>query len=211
MKWKLGLLVFFTLLTPLVSYASGRWLWLSLMLPPAMLPGFVVCVLSAAVLFFRLADRAGWNRLFLRVPCVAAYWGFLLGTTFRADGPFEMGRRAHIRALFTPELIEHVRAAAAKATPSHDARDLVKLPPDQLPAEVSASAWGAPGHSSCTFDGGGRLTSVSLTWGGSLIGHHSLVLSDKEIPFHGYPVYGADTEEPQYFKRYILCVREPTS
>ena len=200
MKWKIGLLVLFTLLIVFIQYAGGRWGWHKFEF--AMLNYLMVCVTTVWVIFSRSPDRAGWNRTFLNVICVGACWAVLFLPIVLGDGYFEMGRRAHIRSLFTAELIEKVRSAAAKATPSHDARDLVKLAPEQLPAEVSASAWGAPGHASCTFDGGGRLTSVSLTWGGSLIGHHSLVLTDADIPFHGYPVHGGDTEEAQYFQRY---------
>jgi hypothetical protein len=54
-----------------------------------------------------------------------------------------------------------------------------------LPAAVGGTFWGMPGHASCGFNKEGKLDSVNLTWGGALIAHHGLVISEEEIPFRG--------------------------
>lgn len=185
MKRRIIILAGLVLLAAVTSYASGRWAFFPLMLPPVLLPVFLSLIATLFVLVPRKGDASIWNRWFVRLAVVVLCWAFLCWPLSLGDGYFEMGRRAHIRSLFTPELIAELRGAAAKLSARKAEIGGVKLSDADLPAAVGGTGWGMPGHASCGFNKEGRLSSVHLTWGGALISHHGLVISDEEIPFRG--------------------------
>ncbi|WP_395748578.1 hypothetical protein [Prosthecobacter sp.] len=132
---------------------------------------------------------------------------------FLDDGYFEMGRRAHIRAVFTQELMDEIVAVVRKKvatgkgffTVSEDdlPRQVGELERDDLPRQVAELGWGFPVHTSFSHDPATKQISVSLVWGGSLISRHGLDISPVPIPFHGYPTYGGDDDSvPHYTQKF---------
>jgi hypothetical protein len=108
-----------------------------------------------------------------------------------------IGRRDHVRSLFSQELIAQI-VREVKTKPF--ARELT---PTDLPAQVAASFWGFPGYAHCFFPSGATgSVAIDLSWGGSLIGRHGLLITDERIPFHRFPVHGGETDEPSYPERY---------
>ncbi len=185
MKRRICILAGLVLLTAATSYAGGRWAFFPLMLPPVLLPVFLSLIATLFVLVPRRGDASIWNRWFVRLPVVVLCWSFLCLPSYLDDGYFEMGRRAHIRSLFTPELIAELRGTVSKMSARKGEFGSVDLSDADLPAEVGGTFWGMPGHASCRFNKEGKLSSVNLTWGSALVAHHGLVISDKEIPFRG--------------------------
>lgn len=185
MKRRLCILAGLVLLAAATAYAGGRWALFPFLLPPELLAVFLSLIATLFVLLPRRGDASIWNRWFVRLPVVVLCWSFLGLPLYLGDGYFEMGRRAHIRSLFTPELIAELRASASKLSARKHLFGSVDLSDVDLPSAVGRTFWGMPGHASCGFSKEGRLSSVTLTWGSGLISHHGLVISEEEIPFRG--------------------------
>lgn len=181
------------LVTAATAYSSGRWAF-SLMVPPQAIPAFLSLVASLLLLVPRTGDSSFWNRWHTRFGMLGLCWLFLIAPSLADDGFFKMGRRAHIRSLFSPELIAEVKASASKLSARKSYFGVVSLSPSDLPLAVGSTTWGFPGDASCAFDDAGRLTSVDLTWGGGLIAHHGLVISDKQIPLNGEGFHFTDDQ-----------------
>lgn len=204
MKFRICLLAVLVLFTAATAYSSGRWAFF-LIVPPVLIPAFLSLIASVLLLVPRTGDSSFWNHWHTRFGALGLCWLFLMAPSLASDGFFEMGRRAHIRSLFSPELISEVRTAASKLSARKSQSGYVRLSPADLPAAVGSTAWRFPGHASCAFDGAGRLTSVDLTWGGALISHHGLVISDEDIPFHGEGYHSTDDQgrdTVEYPRRY---------
>jgi len=193
MKLRIRNLTGLVLLTAFTSYASGRWAFF-LIVPPVLIPAFLSLIASVFVLVPCRGDASIWNRWFVRIAALILCWFFLCLPLYLGDGYFEMGRRAHIRSLFTPELIAELRDTVSKLSSRKDQYNSVRLSNADLPPAISGTFWGMPGHASCGFNKEGKLSSVNLTWGSALISHHGLVISDKEIPFHGYGYHFTDEQ-----------------
>jgi len=214
MKFRISLLAVLVLVTAATAYSSGRWAFF-LIVPPVIIPAFLSLVASLLLLVPRTGDSSFWNRWHTRFSALGLCWLFLMAPFLAGDGFFEIGRRAHIRSLFSPELIAELRASASKLSARKSQFGDVSLSPADLPLAVGSTAWRFPGHASCAFDDAGRLTSVYLTWGGALIAHHGLVISDEHIPLNGEGYHftddqGKDIVEhprryyPLYLGSYIL-------
>ncbi|WP_395742023.1 hypothetical protein [Prosthecobacter sp.] len=189
MKRRILFLAGFALLTALTAYAGGRWAVLFLV-PPWFLPGFLTLLAAVWVLLPCRTPASAWQRWLMRGAALAACWYFLRLPSYWDDGYFEMGRRAHIRATFTPAVIAELRAAAARKSAKAGGGGFVELTKADLPPAAVSTLWGAPSYASCSFDKQERLTGMRLVWGGSLIARHGLVLSDEEIPPHGHGFHG---------------------
>lgn len=192
MKKRLCILASLVVLSVVSAYASGRWN-LSIV-PTFLIPSALTIVGSFFVLVPHPRDSSLWNRWPTRLSLLALVWLLLLLPSLRGDGYFEMGRRAHIRSLFTPELIAEVRETALKQSAQKDYFDSVVLSQSDLPAAVGNSAWLFPDRATCFFDPQGRLASVCLTWGGGLLSRHGLILSDEQIPFQGFGEHFTDDQ-----------------
>ncbi|MGV3659184.1 MAG: hypothetical protein ACO1TE_03345 [Prosthecobacter sp.] len=191
MKLRIAVLAGLTLLTAFTSYASGRG-YFELIVPPVLIPAFLTLLAAVWVLLPCRTGGPWWKRWMIRVAALAGCL-FFLGLPAYVEpgiGYFEMGRRDHIRSLFTPELIAELRASVSKLSARRDKQGSVDLSAADLPPAVARTPWGAPGHAYCSFDEQDRLASVVLTWGGALIAHHGLVISDEQIPPRGYGYHG---------------------
>lgn len=205
MKFRICLLAALVLVTAGTAYSSGRWAFF-LYDPPVLIPAFLSLLASLLLLVPRTGDSSFWNRWHTRFGALGLCWLFLMAPSLTGDGFFEMGRRAHIRSLFTPDLIAEVVASASKLSSRKSQFGSVRLAPADLPLAVGSTAWRFPGFASCTFDDAGRLTSVDLTWGSALISHHGLVISDEQIPFHGEGYHFTDDQGRdivEYPRRYF--------
>lgn len=201
MKLRICILAGLALLTAFTAYAGGRWAVLFL-IPPVFIPAFLWLL---AALWVLLPCRDGgpfWKRWLLRLAALAGCLAFLWLPFFMGDGYYEMGLRAHIRSLFTPELIAELRGTVSKLSARKDEHGYVRLKATDLPPAVCATAWGTPGGASCSFDEKGGLKSVQLTWGSALISHHGLVISDEPIPFRGTGFHGGDQDMVYYTEWY---------
>jgi hypothetical protein len=185
MKRRIRILAGLTLLTAFISYASGRWGFF-LPLPPVLIPAFLSLLAAVWVLLPCRDGGPFWKRWLIRLAALAGCWLFLRLPSYMDDGYLEMGRRAHIRSLFTPELITELREAVSKLSARKDERGNVRVTAADLPPAVCATTWGEPGGASCGFNEQDGLQSVTLTWGSALTAHHGFVISDEEIPFHGF-------------------------
>ncbi|WP_395733562.1 hypothetical protein [Prosthecobacter sp.] len=207
MKRRISILAGFTLLTVFTDYVSGRWA-LFFLIPPMLFPAFLTLLAAVWVLLPCRDGGPFWRRWALRIAALAACWGGLLRLPSyleEDDDYFKMGRRAHIRSTFTPAVIAELHAAAAKLTARKGRIGGVVLSEADLPPAVGGTLWGMPGYAACSFNKEGRLSSVRLVWGGSLIGRHGLVISDEEIPFRGDGFHGGGKdghEEVYYPERY---------
>lgn len=191
MKRRLRILAGLTLLTAFTSYATGRWGYF-LPLPPVLIPAFLSLLAALWVLLPCRDGGSFWKRWLIRLAALAGCWLFLRLPSYMDDGYLEMGSRAHIRSLFTPELIAELRGSVSKLSARKNEFGSVDLSDADLPAAVGGTPWGMPGHASCGFNKEGKLASVHLTWGSALISHHGLVISDEEIPFRGYGYHFTD-------------------
>ncbi len=191
MKRRTFILAGLTLLTAFTAYASGRWGFFFIV-PPEFIPAFLTLLAAVGMLLPCRSAVPFWKRWMIRIAALAACWFFLRLPSYWGDGYFEMGRRDHIRSLFTPELIAELRGTASKLSARKDEFGSVDLSDADLPAAVGGTFWGMPGHASCGFNKEGKLSSVHLTWGAALIAHHGLVISDEEIPFRGFGFHFTD-------------------
>ena len=177
----------------LASYADGRWAF-GIMRIVFLLVYLLFCLFCIVTLILKgLSRRERWWRLFVVVVSL-----ILIGLPWVFNDSYNwIGRRDHVRSLFSQELIAQiVREVRAKPV----TRELI---PADLPAQVGASFWGFPGYAYCYFpNGAAGSPAISLSWGGSLIGRHGLLITDERIPFHGFPVHGGETDEPSYPERY---------
>lgn len=201
MKLRICILAGLALLTAFTAYADGRWAVLFIV-PPVLIPAFLWLLAALWVLLPCKDGGPFWKRWLIRLAALAGCLAFLWLPFYMDDGYFEMGRRAHIRSSFTPELIAEIRAAASKHSARKDENGYVRLKAADLPPAASATAWGWPGHAACYFDDQGKLDTVRLIWGAALIAHHGLVITDEEIPFHGYGYHGGDQDTVYYPERY---------
>lgn len=206
MKRRISILAGLTLLTVFTDYVSGRWA-LFFLIPPMLFPAFLTLLAAVWVLLPCRDGGPFWKRWALRIAALAACWGLLRLPSYleEDDDYFKMGRRAHIRSTFTPTVVAELRAAAAKLAEREEEIGGVELTKADLPPAAVSTLWGMPGYAACYFDNEGRISSVRLVWGGSLIGRHGLVISDEEIPFRGDGFHGGGKdghEEVCYPERY---------
>ena len=193
MKLRVCILAALVLITAATAYVSGRWAFF-LIVPPVIIPRLLALFMSLVVVVPRSGDSSVWNQRYFRFSSLAVCWLLLLLPSFFGDGYFEMGRRAHVRSLFSAELVADVRVAASKLAARKDQFGSVTLTAADLPAAVGGTSWRFPGHASCTFDDENKLTFVDLIWGGALISHHGIVISDEPIPFHGSGMHFTDDQ-----------------
>lgn len=113
MKLRVVILIVLTLTTVSTAYVSGRWNWF-VIIPPVIIPACLMLITSLLVICPRHGDASAWNQRLVRFSALALCWLVALLPSLMGDGYFEMGRRAHIRSLFSPELVAEVRAAASK-------------------------------------------------------------------------------------------------
>jgi hypothetical protein len=181
----------------LASYADGRWALSILGLPTGILVLLVyllVCLLCIVTLMSKGLSRRerGWRLFFVAVSLMVIGLPWVVD-----DGYYWIGRRDHVRSLFSQELIAQI-VHGVKTKPLTR-----ELTPADLPAQVGASPWGFPGYAHCYFPNGATgSAAIELSWGGSLIGRHGLLITDERIPFHGFPVHGGETDAPSFPERY---------
>jgi len=145
MKFRICILAGLVLLTAFTSYASGRWGFF-LIVPPVLIPAFLSLIASVFVLAPRRGDVSIWNRWFVRIAVLGLCWLFLCLPSYLDDGYLEMGRRAHIRSVFTPELIAELRGAVSKLSAMKGEFGYVELSDADLPPAIGGTAWGMPGR-----------------------------------------------------------------
>lgn len=204
MKLRVVILIVLTLTTVSTAYVSGRWNWF-VIIPPVIIPACLMLITSLLVICPRHGDASAWNQRLVRFSALALCWLVALLPSLMGDGYFEMGRRAHIRSLFSPELVAEVRAAASKLSTKKTEFGSVRLSDGDLPKAIGDSPSRFPGYASCTFDAQGELSSVFLIWGGALVSHHGLLITDKQIPFYGHPTHSTDDRGQvvaEYYQRY---------
>jgi hypothetical protein len=188
------------------AFLSGRF-GVFFLIPPWFLPGiiFLLCFLAVTLL-------ALWSLSIQRLLLAAiAFFIVFTPVLFLDDGYFEMGRRAHIRSVFSQELMDEivdvVRKKIATGKGFRTLRDddhphqVGELKSNDLPRQVGGFGWGFPGYASFSHDPATKDISVSLAWGGSLISRHGLEISSVPIPFHGYPTYGGDDPTVPYYSQ----------
>ncbi len=193
MKLRVCILASLVLITAATAYVSGRWAFF-LIVPPVIIPALLALFVSLVVVVPRRGDSSVWNQRYFRFSALALCWLLLLLPSFFGDGYFEMGRRAHVRSLFSAELVADVRVAASKLAARKNQFGRVTLTDADLPSAVGETSWRFPDDASCSFDDESRLTSVDLIWGGGLISHHGIVISDEQIPFHGSGMHFTDDQ-----------------
>jgi hypothetical protein len=177
----------------LASYADGRWAF-GIMGIFFLFVYFLVCLFCIVTLMSKgLSWRERSWKLFFVVGSL-----ILIGLPWAMNDSYNwIGRRDHVRSLFSQDLLAQiVRAVRGKPFTR-------ELTPADLPAQVGASLWGFPGYAHCYFPNGATgFVAIDLSWGGSLIGRHGLLITDERIPFHGFPVHGGETDEPSYPAQY---------
>jgi hypothetical protein len=206
MKLRVCILAALVLITAATAYVSGRWAFF-LIVPPMIIPGLLALFVSLVVVVPRTGDSSVWNQRYFRFSSLAFCWLLLLLPSLFGDGYFQMGRRAHVRSLFSAELVADVRVAASKLAARKDQFGRVTLTDADLPSAVGGTSWRFPGNASCSFDEESRLTSVELIWGGALISHHGIVISDEPVPFHGSGMHFTEDQGRdiiEYAQRYYL-------
>ncbi len=186
----------FAVATAGTAFVSGRF-GVFFLIPPVFLPGlvFLLCFLAVTLL-------ALWSFSIQRLLLAAiAFFIVFTPMLFLDDGYFEMGRRAHLRSVFTQDLMDEITAMVRKKIAAGRGEGFGTLKRDDLPRQVSESGWGFPGYASFSHDPATKDISISLVWGSALISHHGLEISAVPIPFHGYPTYGGDNDSVPYYSQ----------
>ncbi|GEP42863.1 hypothetical protein BGE01nite_21540 [Brevifollis gellanilyticus] len=190
----------------MLAYVDGRFFFPLRILPSALVGGLIYLLFLG---YYVIKSFSKDSRSLVRVKrCLFAGLSFLVISlpNFVDDGYYEMGLRDHVKSLFSPKLIADVkqRVRAFAEIPENAQRREPRSPgAEDLPSEVAASAWGFPGHVSYTIQGPEEPLTISLTWGGGLIGHHGLLITNEEIPSKGYPSHGGDdNDEAHDFERF---------
>ena len=177
----------------LASYGDGRWAFGILGI--VFLLGYLLfCLFCIVTLILKgLSVRERWVRLFVVLVSL-----MLIGLPWVLNDSYNwIGRRDHVRSLFSQELIAQIVCEVRAKLVTRE------LTPADLPARVGASLWGFPGYAHYYFPNGATGSpAISLSWGGSLIGRHGLLITDERIPFYGFPVHGGETDEASYPERY---------
>ncbi len=202
----LGSMFVFALATAGTAFLSGCF-GVFFFIPLWFLPGLVFLLCLLAVILLAL-----WSLSIQRLLLAAiAFFIVFTPMIFLDDGYFEMGRRAHIRSVFSQEVMDEIVGVVRKKIASGKGFRIVEqddhphqvgdLKWNDLPPQVGAFGWGFPAHASFSHDPATKQVSVSLVWGGSLISHHGLEISPVPIPFHGYPMYGGDDPTVPYYSQ----------
>jgi hypothetical protein len=158
------------------SYYGGRYLVLPLLLPPGLVPGLVTLAAMVLLVMFGVSRPVRPLSLVLRIVVAVGIYAVLSYPSRSGDGYFDMGRRAHVRDVITPEVVAHLRSVvAAKIVPSQ-LSDGGSLSDADLPMAVSMSAWRSPGFMHYRHDPKLNRTEIDLVWGGALIFHHGVLI-----------------------------------
>ncbi len=194
--------------TCLMAYLDGRFAFpLGL---PSVVFGFLAYIIFLGIYLIRTFAKKHAGRARVVRLAVAGLTFLLISLPALVDdGYLEMGRRDHVRSIFTPavltDLTQRVREHAAKPEnkQKHFPLDLKKA---DLPAAVSASAWRVP-RVDYRIEGDDGPVTIYVTWGGALTAHHGLVITNEKIPHRGYPVYAGDSGKQEYYyqRYYPLC------
>lgn len=191
-----------------VAYSMGRYAMFDPI--PAVIPAFllyvaaVVCYLIAALVVTR--SWRGWVSTLL---LAGASFALIRIPSWFGDGYFEMGRRAHIKSIFTPDVVNDIKARVRSMAISGTRGTDGELEPDDMPFVVSESAWRFPGYASFSYEPSTQKTVIQFDWGGALIAHHGIIITDEVIPFRGYPTHAEDengNDVEMYSKRYYPWV-----
>jgi hypothetical protein len=164
--------------TCFASYFGGRDLIIPLLLPPGTLPVLVTILALLLFVAFDFTWPPPLGKLAVKSALILAIYWVLNFPSNRGDGYFAMGRRAHVKAVFTPEAIAHIRSIVTTQIASNPTEEFGHVEMANLPSLISESAWGLPGSISFRHEQKSKRTVIELSWGGPLIAHHGLVIVD---------------------------------
>ncbi len=174
-----------------VAYLTGRY-GFSLPIPPVV-PAFLLYLTVTCLYLIASIDvTRSWKGWIGTLLLTGGMFMAVCLPSVLGDGYLEMGRRAHIKSIFSQDVINDIKTRVRQIAVSGTRGTEGELTADDLPSVVSESGWRFPGHASFAYEPATQKVHVRLDWGGALIAHHGILITDEVIPFEGYPTHSED-------------------
>ena len=163
-----------------------------LMVPPVVPTFLLYLVTSVVYLIVSVGAKRSGKPLGRTLWLTVGSFTVVCLPSLVGDGYFEMGRRAHIKSIFSHEMVRDIKMRVHQIAVSGGRGNEGELTPRDLPSVVSQSPWRFPGYAWFFYEPSTQKVRVWLDWGGALIAHHGILITDEVMPFGGYPTHSED-------------------